>query len=477
MAIVYGVTPQGFVAKPMSQITSEIDTGLQGILGASAGTEPDGTIPLQGSAGQMKTFLSDGFGAMWDLQQASYSAFDPGINVDEAQDAVAAITGTTRLAASFSSVEATCTGDPGTVLQPGRVATVTTAGSRFDSQDVATIAALTSWAGSTGYSVGDRRTNASRAYVCITAGTSAGSGGPTTTSSDITDGSVHWRYMGDGTGAVDTLFEAEVTGPIGADSGQLATIATPVQGWKGVINLLDATLGSLLETNTAFRIRRNNELTSDEKAVVDAIRGAILRVNEGSTDLANHAPVTSCTVFYNSSNVIDGNGLPPHSVEILVLGAPDADIAAAIWQVVGGGIETFGTTSTTTLDSQGNPQPVSFSRPDVEPIYIVVNAVYDPKVFPTDTVAGANLIKDALALFGSGYLVGESVRSSILSAQVFDGPTSVGGSPVPGVIDVPSLYIGLAPSPGSSATIPITNMQLATFDTSRIVVNLTPGTP
>ncbi len=182
-------------------------------------------------------------------------------------------------------------------------------------------------------------------------------------------------------------------------------------------------------------------------------------------------------MFYNNKNVTDANSLPPHSVEVLVLGAPDADIAAEIWQVVGGGIDTYGTTTTTTPDSQGHNQTVRFSRPGEEPIYIVANVVYAPKVFPADTAAGASLIKDALALYGKGYMVGESVRSSALLAQVFDGPSAVGGSPVPGVLDVTDLFIGLAPSPGSSTTIPITNMQLATFDTSRITVNLTPGTP
>lgn len=53
------------------------------------------------------------------------------------------------------------------------------------------------WALSTAYSVGDRRTNdAGKVYQCITAGTSASSGGPTGTGTDITDGGVHWTYIG-----------------------------------------------------------------------------------------------------------------------------------------------------------------------------------------------------------------------------------------------------------------------------------------
>lgn len=35
-----------------------------------------------------------------------------------------------------------------------------------------------------------------RKYICITSGTSAGSGGPTGTGTDITDGTAHWRFLG-----------------------------------------------------------------------------------------------------------------------------------------------------------------------------------------------------------------------------------------------------------------------------------------
>lgn len=45
------------------------------------------------------------------------------------------------------------------------------------------------------YAVNNVVANAGNYYRCITAGTSAGSGGPTTTSGNITDGTVHWTYM------------------------------------------------------------------------------------------------------------------------------------------------------------------------------------------------------------------------------------------------------------------------------------------
>ena len=59
-----------------------------------------------------------------------------------------------------------------------------------------TVATDTNWAASTAYTVGDVVVNDSdKVYVCDTAGTSAGSGGPTGTSANITDGSARWDYL------------------------------------------------------------------------------------------------------------------------------------------------------------------------------------------------------------------------------------------------------------------------------------------
>lgn len=55
----------------------------------------------------------------------------------------------------------------------------------------------TAWGTSTVYAPGDYVTNGGNVYLCTVAGTSASSGGPTgtTISTDITDGTVTWRYL------------------------------------------------------------------------------------------------------------------------------------------------------------------------------------------------------------------------------------------------------------------------------------------
>ncbi len=55
---------------------------------------------------------------------------------------------------------------------------------------------VSAWQATTAYSVDDVVSNGSpmKLYVCITAGTSAGSGGPTTEADDITDNTAHWYW-------------------------------------------------------------------------------------------------------------------------------------------------------------------------------------------------------------------------------------------------------------------------------------------
>jgi hypothetical protein len=55
-------------------------------------------------------------------------------------------------------------------------------------------AAAPAWAGTTAYSLGAFVTNGANQYKCITAGTSAASGGPTGQGATITDGTVTWEY-------------------------------------------------------------------------------------------------------------------------------------------------------------------------------------------------------------------------------------------------------------------------------------------
>ncbi|MGH7103470.1 MAG: hypothetical protein ACREFJ_13845 [Acetobacteraceae bacterium] len=65
--------------------------------------------------------------------------------------------------------------------------------------------ASAAWAASHVYAVGDIVTNNSNFYLCILAGTSAASGGPTTAVWGITDGTAGWAYIGASSGQNNVL--------------------------------------------------------------------------------------------------------------------------------------------------------------------------------------------------------------------------------------------------------------------------------
>src|SRR4029077_2356622 len=232
MATQYGLTLTGFLVKTQDQIRSELDTAIKELRGSSVDTS-DGSLE-----GQWNGIQSEREAVLWDLAQKVYDSGDPDSATGASQDAVCAITGTRRSSALSSSVIETLTGTPTTSVQQGAQVKTTSTGALCSTSSTATIASVATWAtghaytnARSGTTLGDRVTNGGNVYECITAGTSAGSGGPTTTDADITDNTVHWCYLGPGTGCVDVLATSIVQDAIVAVSGDLNLIATPVGGW------------------------------------------------------------------------------------------------------------------------------------------------------------------------------------------------------------------------------------------------------
>jgi uncharacterized phage protein gp47/JayE len=459
----YGVTAQGFVSKTVEILRGEIRDAWRAQFGASADVDP------QTPDGQIIDIMAERFAELWEQAEGIYAAFDPDQAVGAAQDALAALTGTVRLPATSSSVTETLTGDNATVVPAGKVVSVEVTGSRFVTIAPGTLATVNDYAALANggavvlgarYWVADGGTD--RVYQCSQGGNVANPKVPPTgIAAGQIDGTVHWDYVGDGKAAVDVLVQAESTGPVIAVARTLTVIETPVTGWKGARNALDAKLGTNLETDAGLRVRRELEIRATGNAAVDAIRADVLHVGEGTND-----PVVAATVFPNDTDLVDVDGRPPHSVEVLVQGGADADVAKAVFNTVGGGIATYGTTTVSVTDDQGVAHAVRFSRPSEQDVYVTVNLKYDDKLYFPST--SDDLVKAAIVAYGDLQPTGKDVVASALSAQAFK---------VPGVLDVSSLFIGLAPSPVSSATIPISLRQLAVFDTSRIVVVSTPAIP
>jgi uncharacterized phage protein gp47/JayE len=401
-----GLTANGLVI----EVTDDIRTGMEADLrGTFFESLPLGDKTVLGQlVGQVSTIC----GRVWERLEQVNSSQDADKAAGPALEGVSVLTGTFRPPATKSYATLTLCGTPGTTVAAGAVVATASTAQLFDTRDTVVLALLTDWVTATPYVVGDRRTNASRCYQCITAGTSAAA--PTTTAADITDGTAHWTYLGEGTAAVDVVADCEVTGPVVASAYDLTTIQTPVAGWSSARNILDATLGADEATDEALRLLREAELAGAGGTTKDATRAALLKLTG----------VISCTMFVNRSDVTDGNGLPPHSFEALVRGGTAQDIVDTIANNQPDGIATCGGTFGTHTDSEGNTEQVNYSVPSNVNQYIDISVNYDATLYPSD---GDTEIKTAITTWGAGFPTDRDVDPSAVGAQAFavDGVSGV----------------------------------------------------
>ena len=491
---VFGITPVGFVAKTTTEVVSDLETSFKSVYGQSIGSNPDGSIPAASSIGQEIAIDADLAGTGWETAQAVYSSMDPNQAVTPQLQIICAITGTVQKPATYSTSQVTCYGTVGTQLAPGRVLTVVGTGSRFDSAISTTdpnapnttlAAQTTAWAASTVYAAGTFVTSNGMIWQCVTPGTSATPAPTGAQFSTYTDGGgVAWvAVCATGLGVAIQTFTAEQTGPIAATPQQLSVIATPVNGWAGAFNPAAALTGTDLESEPALRARRVEELQAQGGGPPNSIQAAILALTD----------VEDCRVFVNNGDTAAG-GISAHGVLVEILSTlTDQQCAQAVWNAVGAGIATNGSSNAQVTDSSGVVHTVYFQRPTAIPIYVSATVYYNPAAWP-GTNPGAAVVaatESAIMNFALGYFgIGLSVYSSRIVSAITDGPQGtviVSGAPqplypgspygelpagavaMPGVVDV-TVNIGTAPSPATSTPITISNLQIATFNPSNFVI-------
>ena len=246
---------------------------------------------------------------------------------------------------------------------------------------------------------------------------------------------------------VDVAASADVTGPILGLSGTLTEMVSIISGVT-TTNALDAAVGRNIESDAALRLRI---LSRPEGDSADDIRFAVLALTG----------VTSCTVFVNDTEATVG-GMPPHSVEAVVVGGVVAEIAQAIWNTVGGGIRPFGTGATAAVnvvDTAGDTQSVGFSRPTTVSMFVSVTA-QTLADFPTD--GETQVILQILDKAGT-LLTGQDVIAFQLAQNV-----EVAG------IGTFVLKVGRTSVPTNDIET-VTGRELAVFDSSRITPNIAAG--
>lgn len=453
----YGLTTEGLVIPTFVVIREALNQLLRNTFGASL------DLGDRSILGQLTAIIADRYAGVWEKLEAVNSSQDPDKASGAALEALCALTGTFRPAASYSAVVLSLTGAPTTLVPAGNEAETLSTSKLFVTREAGTITAVPAWTISTAYALETRVTNNGSVYECITAGTSAGSGGPTSDDDDITDNTAHWTFIGQGTGVVDVEAWASETGPITAFARDITVRRSSVPNWDGVMNLRDANLGRNQATDGELRLLREQELSTGGNSTVDALRAELL----------NLAEVLSVTIFVNNTMLTDADGVPPKSIEPMVripVGAEqDQRVFDALLAGVAAGIATHssggGAASGFATDAQGTQHLMKFTRPAEVPIYIAITVTVDSAEWPVD---GEDQIKEAIVEWGDARNTGDNAVAAAISARAFG---------VDGVLDVTSCLIDDAPAPASSATVAINLRQLATYDTSRISITVNTGVP
>ena len=427
-----GVTPQGFVPKVVTDLLTDIEQAQLSTIAADFDVSPANPI------GQVNGIFANKLAELWELAGVCYN----GMNRDTAEnvqlDNVNGLTGTPRKTALPSNTAQTCVfSQVGTYAATSLVANV----SGQPSVQFASI-----------YDV----------VVSLSGVYSATQNGVIL----ATSATLPLTVPG-------VKFVCTVSGPTVANAGTLSVISTPVSGWTSTTNPLDATLGSLVEQDTAYRLRGALEIAAAGSGNPDAIRADVLNVPGVLQDF----------IIENTSDVVDAYSNPPHSMRAVIWDGPvpqasDSAIAQALWNDKPSGIPYVGNVLTgTALDSNGVARIVPFNRATQNLLYLVYTVTMLPGVVLSTTQALA--MKQAIvaatlapqikvvggtvatnpAYLGLGNTVGaEAMKSALMQAGL-------------GVFDVTALQLGFAPSPAGITNLAVGLLAIALADTSRITIN------
>jgi hypothetical protein len=494
----FGVTSEGLTAKTVQDILDELDDDERAAFGAAINTTPESVL------GQLNSIFGDKVAEMWELALAVWASQYPDTAQGTSLDNVAAITGAERLGATKSAVDLSLNLTAGTILLAGRIVSSSETGSRFvttedvqnsnsypanidtpaESEEYGPIvgsattidrietpvagwtaqAAIDSdlsepFALSNGQTLLVKVDDGSEQTVTFLTGDFVAIGAATaqeiadvinanTTGIDAMDAGGMVRIQSDTDGPGSAI---EVTG--GSANPQIGFDTDRVAG----LNPDDAVLGTNLETDSEFRIRREELLRISGAATLEAIRSAVLDVDD----------VVQALVFENTTMVTNPDGLPPKSFEVVASGGTDQAIAQTIFDNKPIGIETYrdpGANGRTVPidDSQGTTHNINFSRPTDIRIYAEVTIAVDSAAFGGgDVNAGKQQVREALALLSQQQQIGEDV----VAIRYRCAPLGVTG-----VTDVTLLKIDTVTPPVNQANIVMAVRELANIDTGDVDV-------
>lgn len=360
--------------------------------------------------GRLEGLMSAAISEVWEATAANAVAADPAQADGVHLENHASVQGLTKLGATFSTAAVELRGTPATTIPAGSQISQKTSGTLWDLDAEVTL-----------------------------------------------DGS------GEGQGTV-TAVEAGVKAAPGGTSSTatLTVIETAVSGWDEVWNPLDADVGREIETTTELRQRLRTDVAAAGGGTEPALVTALRQLDD----------VTDAKVIANLTGAEDADGRPAWSVEILVDGGDDTEIAEMIWAkksttarlVNAESVVTAGdSVSVSVLDSSEESKTVIFSRPELVDVF--VDVVCSPDAL---TDAAKTTLQESIAAYSTTL---QKIGADVVHYKLFSyiiGELAEQGYDELDDVDV---TIGTSSPPASTDNLTITDTQRAKIETANVRVN------
>lgn len=213
-------------------------------------------------------------------------------------------------------------------------------------------------------------------------------------------------------GEITVSAKAETTGAIEASAGTITTIATPTLGWHAVTNRSAAVPGVAVETDIELRARQADSTALPSVSLWEGIIGSLLSLDG----------VLRVSGIKNDEDSPTPEGVPGHSIAMIVDGGDTQAIGETIFRKKGEGVGTHGDIKVTYLDSYGFPNYLSFSRPKT--VRVKCKLKISPGLTYLSTVADE--IKARVAEYVNSLAIGDDVGiARVLAAAIKDSQTGI----------------------------------------------------
>jgi hypothetical protein len=171
---------------------------------------------------------------------------------------------------------------------------------------------------------------------------------------------------------------------IGAVQVVQNTITIPISIIPGVTSVNNPSVpdvtGVNQETDSQFRIRRQKSVSAPSQGYLQSLYGG----------LNNIVNLNNANVYENNTNVTNGDGVPGHSIWVVVNGGSNADVSRAIYNYRNAGCGMYGAVNVNITQVDGSIFVVSFDRAVPQNLYLT---------FHLDTINAGTIDNTAIKNF------------------------------------------------------------------------------